>query len=409
MSKSKSVNGKHEDGVPSLRFLDFADVWQTRKLGDITRIYDGTHQTPQYTDTGVPFYSVEHLTANNFKDTKYISEKVYATEEKRVVIESGDIIMTRIGDIGTAKYIDWDVRASFYVSLALIKQSDDYIGRFLEKYITTGAFQRELWRRTIHVAFPKKINLGEISNCIVKLPNTAEQQKIASFFTVVDTRIANQEQKLSLLKAYKKGVMQKIFTQQIRFKDENSKPYPEREERKVGDFLKERKEYASKDGQLEHISLTTAGVVPKSERYERDFLVGSEDKQYRITRLDDICYNPANLKFGVIARNKYRDGIFSPIYVTYEVKGADIGFIEHLVTSNNFIQRARKYEQGTVYERMAVGPNDLAKLKVDIPVAEEQQKIATFLTTLDDKIKSEQTRLNSAKTWRKGLLQRMFI
>ena len=95
--------------------------WSRINLRDIARIYDGTHQTPNYVESGVPFYSVEHVTSGNFDDTKLISEEVFAAESRRVVVEKGDILMTRIGDVGNAKYIDWNVRASFYVSLALLK------------------------------------------------------------------------------------------------------------------------------------------------------------------------------------------------------------------------------------------------------------------------------------------------
>ncbi len=395
--------------TPQLRFPEFNDEWTSKRLGDIARVYDGTHQTPRYVSAGVPFYSVEHVTANDFDNTKYVSEEVYLAEQSRVSIKKGDILMTRIGDIGTVKYIDWDARASFYVSLALIKQSSDYNGKYLEKYIKTDIFQRELWQRTIHVAFPKKINLGEISNCLVKLPKKPEQQKIADFLTAVDDRIIATERKVKLLHEYKKGILQKIFNQTIRFNNDDGGIYPGWKENRLGDILQEKKEYAFKDGSYEHISLTTRGVVPKSARYERDFLVGSEDKKYRITRLNDICYNPANLKFGVIARNKYGDGIFSPIYVTYVVKGADIGFMEYMVTRTTFIQQARKYEQGTVYERMAVGPEDFARLKVRMPSILEQQKIAEFLISFDDKIKIEQNHLIDAKTWKKALLQRLFV
>jgi type I restriction enzyme S subunit len=91
------------------------------------------------------------------------------------------------------------------------------------------------------------------------------------------------------------------------------------------------------------------------------------------------------------------------------VNNADIGFVEYLVTSRDFIQRARKYEQGTVYERMAVSPQDLAKIKVRMPVIEEQQKIANFLTALDEKITAEKSKLTAAKKFKKALLQRMFV
>ncbi|MFM6250287.1 MAG: restriction endonuclease subunit S, partial [Dolichospermum sp.] len=119
-----------------------------------------------YQESGIPFYSVEHVTSNNFKDTKFIAKEVFEKENKRVKLEKGDILMTRIGDIGTPKYIDWDVEASFYVSLALLKQSKKINSLFLAHYIKTNLFQNELHQRTIHVAFPKKINLGEIGYCL---------------------------------------------------------------------------------------------------------------------------------------------------------------------------------------------------------------------------------------------------
>src|SRR5690606_324745 len=101
-------------------------AWQTKKLKDVAKIFDGTHQTPKYVDNGVPFYSVENVTANNFNDTKFISEEAFQKENKRVIVEKGDILMTRIGDIGSIRFIDWNVCASFYVSLALIERSKEY-------------------------------------------------------------------------------------------------------------------------------------------------------------------------------------------------------------------------------------------------------------------------------------------
>jgi type I restriction enzyme, S subunit len=149
-------------------------------LGRLTKIFDGTRSTPNYVEEGVPFYSVEHLTANDFSRTKYISEDIFEKENKRERLVQGDILMTRIGDIGTAKHLNWDVRASFYVSLALVKSSPSFDSEYMTQYINSKIFRSELWKRTIHVAFPKKINLGEISNCLVAIPKLQEQQKIAT-------------------------------------------------------------------------------------------------------------------------------------------------------------------------------------------------------------------------------------
>ncbi len=197
--------------TPALRFPNFTGDWEEKKLGGISSIYDGTHQTPKYVKEGVPFYSVEHLTANNFSNTKFISKDVFNKEIKRVMIEKNDILMTRIGDIGTSKLIDWDVKASFYVSLSLIKISKSLESQFLNQYIKTDFFQRELWKRTIHVAFPKKINLGEIGHCFVHFPKKPEQEKIASFLNSLDDKINSTEQKITALEKWKKGLMQKMF------------------------------------------------------------------------------------------------------------------------------------------------------------------------------------------------------
>ena len=185
--------------------------WEEKKLKDIAKYYDGTHQTPKYLEEGIPFYSVEHVTANQFSKTKFIGNDVFEKENKRVKLEKGDILMTRIGSIGVAKYIDWDVNASFYVSLALIKQNNSFDGKFLSYAISNSNFQKELWKRTIHVAFPQKINLGEIGDCNINIPVKEEQQKIASFLSAIDIQIEGVNKKIAQTKLFKKGLLQQMF------------------------------------------------------------------------------------------------------------------------------------------------------------------------------------------------------
>ena len=221
LKKKKVLLEQYKKGVMQkifsgeLRFKDengndFAD-WEVKKLMEMAEIFDGTHQTPTYLESGVPFYSVEHLTSNDFSNTKFISEDVFNKENKKVKIEKGDILMTRIGDIGTSKYIDWEVNASFYVSLALIKQSPKYDSQYLNQYISNDNFKGELWRRTIHVAFPKKINLGEIGQCLIATPSILEQQKIANFLTAIGKKINQQQSQIEKVSQYKKGLLQQMF------------------------------------------------------------------------------------------------------------------------------------------------------------------------------------------------------
>jgi len=221
LTKKKTLLEKYKKGVmqkifnQEIRFKDdngndFPD-WEEKCLGEVAKIYDGTHFTPNYVDEGIPFYSVEQVTANNFSKTKFITQEVFEKENERVKLEKGDILMTKIGDIGTSKYIDWDVEASFYVSLALIKQSKLYNSKFLNQYIKSVQFQQELHKKIIHVAFPKKINLGEIGNCLVVLPCLTEQQKIATFLSSLDKKIEFVNTQLEKSKLWKKGLLQEMF------------------------------------------------------------------------------------------------------------------------------------------------------------------------------------------------------
>ena len=218
--QSSAAHCNSQDGQltftpPTLRFKaddgsDFPD-WEEKTLSDFSKIYDGTHQTPKYVEEGVPFYSVEHVTANQFHKTKFISEEVFVKECKRVTLKKGDILMTRIGSVGDVKLIDWDVKASFYVSLALVKYNEKVTGQYLASYMQSPFFQSELWKRMIHVAFPKKINLGEIGNCLVSIPSTEEQVKIADFLSTIDQKIDLANSELNKAKEWKKGLLQQMF------------------------------------------------------------------------------------------------------------------------------------------------------------------------------------------------------
>ena len=128
------------------------------------------------------------------------------------------------------------------------------------------------------------------------------------------------------------------------------------------------------------------GVIPLSERKtnNREQLTKDEyTKKYLVTELNDIVYNPANVKYGAIDRNKCGRGLISPIYVTFTTNEIP-GFIERIVTSHDFQQRALRFEEGTVTKRQSVNPEDLVTLDILVaPKREEQQKIATYFDSLD--------------------------
>ena len=125
--------------------------------------------------------------------------------------------------------------------------------------------------------------------------------------------------------------------------------------------------------------------------------------------MGDLCYNPANLKFGVICLNTYGDAIFSPIYVTFEIDASsDPDFIGAYLTRWDFINRALKYQQGTVYERMAVSPEDFVSIKCCFPQKAEQTRLAEFITLLDNRIAAQGKYVESLKKYKRGLSNSLF-
>lgn len=182
-------------------------------------------------------------------------------------------------------------------------------------------------------------------------------------------------------------------------------------EKKLGEVLTERNIQMVPSDQVPLVSFTVEnGVTPKTERYNREFLVREESKKYKYTRYNDIVYNPANLKFGAIARNKYGKAVFSPIYVTFEVNYSNIlpEFIEGILTSKDFIQQALKFQEGTVYERMAVKADDFTRLAITVPSLPEQTAIGSLFQDIDQLISLQQRKLEVLKEQKKTYLKLLF-
>ena len=261
--------------------------------------------------------------------------------------------------------------------------------------------RKDLIRKSCGSTF-LEISANEVRKIVVSIPTIKEQDKIAKLLSLLDERIATQNKIIDKLQSLIKGICNNYF--------EKLSVQEKANLIRLSDVLKERNEYSSKDGKFIHGTLSKDGIFPKTGRWDRDFLVKQEDKKYKVTHLDDICYNPANLKFGVICRNTFGDLIFSPIYVTFEVcKNVNIGFMELYLTNHNFIEKVRRFEQGTVYERMAVSPEDFLSYKIRIPSYSDQTffyKKVQWLITLSQ---NEMKLLSQYKKLRQYLLRQMFI
>lgn len=207
--------------VPEIRFSRFSENWVNFNLSQITDVYDGTHQTPAYTKSGVRFLSAENI--KTLISTKFISEEAFKKEFK-VYPKKNDVLMTRIGDVGTANVVETDDDKAYYVTLALLKykQLSPY---FLKSSISSPHVQKDIWLRTLHIAFPKKINMNEIKQISVNCPSdSVESDEIGNYFQKLDNLINQHQQKHDKLSSIKKAMLEKMFPKQgetipeIRFK-----------------------------------------------------------------------------------------------------------------------------------------------------------------------------------------------
>ncbi|MDN6736163.1 MAG: restriction endonuclease subunit S, partial [Tetragenococcus koreensis] len=224
------------------------------------------------------------------------------------------------------------------------------------------------------------------------------------------------QEKLSKLQSLKKAALQSLFPQKdetepkVRFANFKSKW----SQRQLGETLIERNIQQTQSIEYPLVSFTVQdGVTPKTERYNRQQLVrgSKKDKKYKVTEFNDIVYNPANLKFGAIARNKYGKAVLSPIYVTFRVNQEIVypSYIEMTVTNPDFIKYSLRYQQGTVYERQSVNPEDLLSLYISIPEKEEQSDIGLFFEQLNNDVELYKSKLEKLQRLKKSFLQRMFI
>ena len=397
--------------TPKIRFDGFTDDWEQRKLGDIVTVYDGVHQTPNYQTSGVMFLSVENIAT--LKSNKFISFEDFKRDYK-VYPQRNDILMTRIGDVGTTNVVtDNDVKA-YYVSLALLKYKETN-PFFLSSAIQSDFVQKGLSNRTLKTAIPMKINKDEIGQVDVMLPTSAdEQDKIGSFFSQLDSLITLHQRKCATLQKFKKSMLQKMFPQ-------NGESVPEIRFNGFTDSWEQRK-------WSETVSISTEMVDPRSGLYD-DFphvapgniesftgrvfdnvkTVKEEELisgKFRF-RKGDIIYGKINPQLGKYAFAQY-DGLTSAdAYVLNAYNGVDQKYLFTVLQTKDF------YDYSVSVSRRSGMPkinrNELNAYSFTAPNEEEQSKIGEFFLSIDYLITLHQRKLETLQKMKKALLQKMFV
>ncbi len=391
--------------TPQLRFPEFTDEWQVKKLGNVVKLRKKKFD-PQKSSESRKDIELDNLASETGGVLGYVDSRTQMSIKN--VFQKSDVLYGKLRPyLKKFAKAPWDGVSS---SEIWAMYSDDINSNYLLQLVQTKAFND-----SVNIQSGSKMpraDWGLVSDTEYNLPSKPEQEKIADFLTAVDERIAVGEKKLELLETYKRGVMQKIFSQQIRFKDENGSSYPDWDEKKLSDVLKERNTQTPISGEYPLMAFVAyKGVAPKGDRYNREFLVSdAKSKKYKQTQLGDFIYSSNNLETGSIGLNLYGSASISPVYSIFEAKdGYSHQFLGAYLTRKKFIYQMVRYRQGVVYGQWRIHESEFLKIEEKFPCTGEQQKIADFLTTLDDKITAEKSKLTAAREFKKALLQRMFV
>ena len=415
-SSKEGFMSKQEERRPSIRFKGYTEPWEQRKLGAYLTVSKNRNVDGEYDKSDVLSVSGDYGIVNQikFQGRSFAGASVLPYG----IVETGDVVYTKsplkanpYGIIKTNHGKNGIVSTLY----AVYKVNNVSNGIFVEYYFDDNLRLNKYLKPLVNKGAKNdmKVTDENILKGDVIFPSFPEQTAIGSFFQELDQLITLQQRELELMKEGKKTLLSKMFPKdgenfpEIRFPSFTNAW----EQRKLGEVLSERNIQEVPTAQIPLVSFTVEqGVTPKTERYNREFLVREETKKYKYTKYNDIVYNPANLKFGAIARNKYGEAFFSPIYVTFEANYSNVlpEFIEKILTSNDFIQKALKFQEGTVYERMAVKADDFLKLVIKLPSVPEQAAIGSFFQELDQLITLQQRELEILKTMKSTLLKAMF-
>ncbi|WP_338658364.1 restriction endonuclease subunit S [Paraclostridium sordellii] len=395
--------------APKLRFKEFSGDWENKKLGEVTQITGGG--TPSTTEKQYWNGNIPWFTPTEIKSQKYVSmsERTITSEglckSSAKILPKGTILLTTRASLGDMAIVQNEVTTNqgFQSIIASEKVSNEFI------YYLQNQIKKYCYKNASGSTF-LEISKKNIENFRFNMPSIEEQEKIASFFSLIDAKIYLQSEKVEALKDYKKGMMQKIFSRELRFKDDEGRDYPDWEENKLGEILsipeKIKEDNISKD-KLLTVKLHRKGVQVKEST---DTLSIGSTIYYK-RKSGQLIYGKQNFFNGAIDIIPDRfDGFISSgdvpaLDINKEI--ADSRFILNIIGRDIFYKKTESLATGTGSKRLH--ENILFTITIDLPCMDEQKKIVKFLNGIDLKIDKEQEKLDYLNEYKKGLLQQMFV
>ncbi|WP_371257148.1 restriction endonuclease subunit S [Staphylococcus aureus] len=401
------MSNTQKKNVPELRFPGFEGEWEEKKLGEFCEFNNGINAKKEQYGMGRKFINVLDILNNNFITYENIIGKVSVPEnvEKNNKVEFGDLVFLRSSetreDVGLCNvYLDKNY-ALYGGFIIRGKKVSDYNPIFLKEALNIPKKRYEIGsaaggstRFNVSQDILRKIN--------VKFPPIEEQQKIGDLFSKLDRQIELEEQKLELLQQQKKGYMQKIFSQELRFKDENGNDYPIWSNERLGE-----------------VTTVTMGQSPKSVNYTDNsndmvLIQGNADIENglinpriytrEVTKLiqkDEIILT-VRAPVGKLAMAQINACIGRGVC---SIKGDKFlyYFLEWFATQNKWI----RFSQGSTFE--SISGNDIRNIHIKIPVEDERTKIIKLLNSLDVLNSKTDLKIQNLKQRKQSLLQKIFV
>ncbi|UVJ04581.1 restriction endonuclease subunit S [Staphylococcus aureus] len=398
--------------VPELRFPGFEGEWEEKKLGEFCEFNNGINAKKEQYGMGRKFINVLDILNNNFITYESVIGKVSVPEnvEKNNKVEFGDLVFLRSSetreDVGLCNvYLDKNY-ALYGGFIIRGKKVSDYNPIFLKEVLNIPKKRYEIGsaaggstRFNVSQDILRKIN--------VKFPSIKEQQKIGDLFSKLDRQIELEEQKLELLQQKKKGYMQKIFSQELRFKDENGDDYPNWVIKLLGDIGKvamNKRIYKHETSTNEEIPFYKIGNFGK----KADTFISREQfneykEKYPYPKKGDILISASGSIGKTIEYNGeeayYQDSNIVWLDHNEEVLNVFLKYFYILVKWSGI--------EGTTIKRLY--NKNILNTKIDLPTISEQQKIGDFFAIIDNLIEIQERKLEFLKQRKQSLLQKMFV
>src|SRR5699024_7694333 len=330
--------------------------------------------------------------------------------ENKNRVEKGDLVFVRSSEV--VEEVGWskaylENKYALYSGFTIRgKKKNEYDARFIELNLNSSS--RKQIQRKAGGSTRFNVSQSILKSIVIRVTSIEEQTKIGDFFKKLDETIVIQEQELTALKQTKQGFLQKMFPKEGESVPEIRFPgFTEGwEVLKLEELLEERNEQMPENEEFPLMSFTaTEGVIPKSDRYNRGFLVKSTNKKYKKTEKDVRIYSSHNLEVGAMGLNNTGKAVISPVYSIFHVKeNITSDFMGMLIQRKEFINKMLRYRQGVVYGQWRIHESDFLNIETLIPSNAEQHKIGSFFRKIDDTIILHEHELEILKQTKKAFL-----